>query len=89
MVTGVIKDIPQNSHLHPDFMASLTTLQDSRNPTWISNNYYTYLLLRKGVNPVEFQKKLDDEVTKYASPQLKTAAGLSLEQFRAAGNKYG
>ncbi len=89
VVTGVIKDIPQNSHLHPDFMASLTTSQDSKNPTWISNNYYTYLLLRKGVNPVEFQKKLDDEVAKYASPQLKAVAGFSLEQFRAAGNKYG
>jgi putative ABC transport system permease protein len=50
VVTGVIKDIPQNSHLHPDFMGSLTTLQDSRNPTWLSNNYYTYLLLRKGVD---------------------------------------
>ena len=89
VVTGVIKDIPQNSHLHPDFMVSLTTLPDSRNPTWISNNYYTYLLLRKGVNPVEFQRKLDEEYTKYASPQLKAVAGISLEQFRTAGNKFG
>ena len=89
VVTGVIEDIPQNSHLHPDFMVSLTTLPDSRNPTWISNNYYTYLLLRKGVNPVEFQRKLDEEYTKYASPQLKAVAGISLEQFRAAGNKFG
>ena len=89
VVTGVIEDIPQYSHLHPDFMVSLTTLPDSRNPTWISNNYYTYLLLRKGVNPVEFQRKLDEEYTKYASPQLKAVAGISLEQFRAAGNKFG
>jgi putative ABC transport system permease protein len=89
VVTGVIKDIPQNSHLHPDFLASLTTLPDSRNSTWISNNYYTYLLLRKGVNLVDFQKKLNEEVTKYASPQLKAVAGISLEQFRAAGNDYG
>jgi putative ABC transport system permease protein len=89
VVTGVIKDIPQNSHLHPDFMASLTTLQDSRNPTWLSNNYYTYLLLREGVNLVEFQKKLDEEVIKYASPQLKAIIGISLEQLRAAGSRYG
>jgi putative ABC transport system permease protein len=89
VVTGVIKDIPQNSHFHPDFIGSFTTLQDSRNPTWLSNNYYTYLLLRKGVSVVEFQKKLDEEVIKYGSPQLKTVAGISLEQFRAAGNKYG
>jgi putative ABC transport system permease protein len=89
VVTGVIKDIPQNSHLHPDLMGSFTTLQDSRNPTWLSNNYYTYLLLRKGVDPVEFQQKLDEELIKYGSPQLKAITGFSLEQFRAAGNKYG
>ncbi len=89
IVTGVIKDIPQDSHLHPDFIASLTTMQDSRNPTWLSNNYYTYFLLRRGVNLVEFQKKLDDEVVKYGSPQLKAITGISLEQFRATGNKYG
>ena len=89
VVTGVIKNIPQNSHLHPDFMVSLTTLQDSRNPTWLSNNYYTYLLLREGVDFVEFQKKLDEEVIKYGSPQLKAIIGISLEQLRAAGNRYG
>jgi putative ABC transport system permease protein len=89
IVTGVIKDVPQNSHLHPDLMGSLTTLQDSRNPTWLSNNYYTYLLFRKGVDPVELQKKLDEELIKYGSPQLKAITGFSLEQFRAAGNNYG
>jgi putative ABC transport system permease protein len=89
VVTGVIKDIPSNSHVHPDFMASLTTLPDSRNSTWLSNNYYTYLLLRKGVDGVDFQKKLDEEVAKYAGPQLKAVAGISLEQFRSAGNNYG
>lgn len=89
VVTGVIKDIPQNSHFHPDFMASLTTLQDSRNPTWLSNNYYTYLLLRKGTNIVEFQKKLDEDATRYIGPQLKSVAGVILGQFRAAGNEYG
>ena len=75
VVTGVIKDIPQNSHLHPDFMASLTTLPDSRNPTWISNNYYTYLLLRKGVNPVEFQKKLDEEFTQICQSAVESGGG--------------
>ena len=47
-VTGVIKDVPHNSHFHPDFIGSLTSGQDSRNPTWLSNNYYTYFLFREG-----------------------------------------
>ena len=88
-VTGVMEDWPKNSHLKVDFLGSLTTSDDSRNPTWLSNNYYTYLLLRKGTNLTEFQQKLDNETAKYASPQLKKIAGISLEQFRAGGNSYG
>ena len=88
-VTGVVEDWPRNSHFKFDFLGALSTFGDSRNPTWLSNNYYTYLLLQKGVNLADFHKKLDDEVTKYASPQLKSSAGMTLEQFRAAGNSYG
>ncbi len=89
IVTGVIKDVPRNSHFHPDFIGSLTTIQDSRNPTWLSNNYYTYFLLRKGVIPTDFERKLNEEVKNHAGPQLKAALGISMDQFLTAGNKYG
>lgn len=89
IVTGVIDDIPQASHFHPDFIGSLTTMQDSKNPTWLSNNYYTYFLLRKGVVPADFQRKLNEEVKNYAGPQLKAVVGISMDQFLAAGNRYG
>jgi putative ABC transport system permease protein len=89
MVTGVIRDVPANSHFHPDFIGSLTTLQDSRNPTWLSNNYYTYFLLREDANPSDFERKLNEEVRNYAGSQLKASLGISIEQFLSAGNKYG
>ncbi len=89
IVSGVIKDIPYNSHFHPDFIASLATLQDSRNPSWLSNNYYTYFLLKKGVNIVNFQKELNVEVKKYVGPQIKIVTGVSLQKFLVAGNRYG
>jgi putative ABC transport system permease protein len=89
IVTGVINDIPQSSHFHPDFIGSLTTIQDSRNPTWLSNNYYTYFLLRNGANPADFERKLNEEVKNYAGPQIEAAIGVPLKQFLAAGNRYG
>lgn len=89
MVTGVIKEVPRNSHFHPDFIGSLTTLQDSRNPNWLSNNYYTYFLLRKGTNPADFERKLNEEFRTHAGPQLKAVTGISLDQFLSAGNRYG
>ncbi|MCG8607570.1 ABC transporter permease, partial [bacterium] len=47
-VTGVIEDIPQNSHLQFDFLASYVSLRGgwARNETsWDSANLLTYLLL--------------------------------------------
>ncbi|MDE3057875.1 MAG: ABC transporter permease [Bacteroidota bacterium] len=88
-VTGVIKDVPQNSHFHPDFIGSLTTLQDSRDPNWLSNNYFTYFLLKKGTNPKEFEHKINKELAAHAGPQLRAVTGVSLEQFLSAGNKVG
>ncbi|MFZ0454167.1 MAG: ABC transporter permease [Ignavibacteriaceae bacterium] len=89
IVTGVIKDFPQNSHFHFDFLGSLTTYEDSRNPFWLSNNYYTYVVLKKGTDPDQFQKLLDQDVKQYIGPQLEKVAGLTLEQLKKSGSSYG
>ncbi len=89
IVTGVIKDIPRNSHFHADLLGSLCTLKDSRNPNWMSNNYYTYFLLKKGADAKEFRRRLNRELVDHAGPQVKAVTGVSIEQFLAAGNRVG
>lgn len=89
MVTGVIKDFPRTSHFHADFIGSLTTQPDSRNPNWLSNNYYTYFLLNRKVDPDNFKRKLDRELVAHGGPQLRAVTGVSIEQFLSAGNKVG
>jgi putative ABC transport system permease protein len=89
LITGVVEDVPHNSHFHYDFLASLSTYDDSQSPIWISNNYYTYVLLRKDASPEAFEGKLVELVKKYVGPQIKVAAGLTLEQFYESGGKWG
>jgi len=89
IVTGVVEDLPSNAHFHFDFIGSLTTFEDSRNPFWLSNNYYTYILLRDGTNINDFQLKVNNEAREHIGPQLKAAMGITYEQFEAAGNQYG
>ncbi len=89
IVTGVIKDFPKNSHFHFDFLGSLTTYKDSRSTYWLSNNYYTYFVLRKGTDPAEFQKKLNEDLFKYIGPKIQKVTGISLEQLKSKGLKYG
>lgn len=89
MVTGVIKDFPSNSHFRPDFLGSLTTQNDSRNPNWLSSNYYTYFLMKKSIDPEKFKQKLDRELVAHGGPQLRMVTGVSIEQFLSAGNRVG
>ncbi len=58
-VTGVMKDIPENSHIKADMLISMSTytqsFQPDIEPDWNALIYYSYLLLEKGANP----KKLE------------------------------
>lgn len=58
-VTGVMKDIPYNSHLRVDFIFSITTLvNDDWNNNWTRFGFYTYLLLQPGPSAAVLQAKL-------------------------------
>ena len=88
VVTGVVNSFPKNSHFRFDFLGSIATYADSRNPFWLSNNYYTYIVLRKGTYINEFQNKLQNDVLQYIGPQLIKTAGISLEQLKKNHDSY-
>lgn len=87
-ITGVIKDIPENSHFHFDFILSMITNPNSRNQNWFSNNYYTYILLKKGVKASRFSPVFTSLKKTYIEPKLMQVLGVNFKQFKAAGNKY-
>jgi putative ABC transport system permease protein len=58
-VTGIMKDIPYNSHLRVDIIFSITTLVDNDwDQNWIRFGFYTYLLLQPGHSAANLQAKL-------------------------------
>ena len=88
-VTGVVADMPANSHFHFDFLAAMHTYRNmGTEATWLSNNYYTYLILREGVDWRRFESKLKREELTYIKPQIAEMFGMSLEQMRGQGNEY-
>lgn len=51
-VSGVYKDFPSNSHMHPKLMLSFSTLKDTAvygeenlRTNWGNNSFFTYLML--------------------------------------------
>ena len=85
-VTGVIKRVPVNSHFQFELFASMVSLQESKIPTWMSSNFYTYLVLQEGFDYKRLEAKLPGLVEKYIGPQMIQVMHVTLPEFRKKGN---
>jgi putative ABC transport system permease protein len=75
-VTGIMANIPYNSHFRPDFIGSFSTLglEPSGNlgEDMLSNvDYPTYLLLQPGIAQADFELKLAPYLNKHLGEMLK------------------
>jgi putative ABC transport system permease protein len=51
-VTGIMNDVPSNSHFTFDFLISMASHRHPQRDSWIQwNQFYTYFLLREGTDP--------------------------------------
>ena len=85
-VTGVIKDIPLQSHFNFDFFVSLSSNDESRQNNWVSNNFNTYIVLKKGADPKKLESQFGAMVIKYVGPQVKQLMNIDMETFAKSGN---
>lgn len=88
-VTGVIENIPPNSHFHFDMFGSMKGWKNATSDTWLGSSYYTYLLLKPGTDRKKMEAKFPAMVAKYMGPQIQQQMGLSLQQFITKGNSLG
>jgi len=85
-VTGMIDKVPVNSNFHFEIFASMAGLPESKEPTWMSSNFHTYLVLTKNYDYKKLEAKLPAVVQKYIGPQMLQAMGMTLAEFRKNGN---
>ena len=86
-ITAVIKNIPRQSHFHFDFIMSMPTIiAESRDNSWLFNNFYTYILLKPGVDYKGLAAKLPEFFQRHASAQLQTAIHLDFAALEKSGN---
>ncbi len=69
-VTGVIEDVPKNSHLLFDMLISSSSVFKDNNGgnNWGSFYIFTYVLLKPGTSAAAFEKKLEPMYAKYMAP---------------------
>ena len=75
-VTGILKNAGHNSHLQFDFLASPIP----REASWMTHEFYTYLLLQQNASAQELEAKLPGFIETYAGEQHK-AIGFMVEYF--------
>ena len=88
-VTGVMENVPKNSHFQFDLFASMASLPEARQPSWMTSEFFTYLVLPEGYNYKNLENKLPQVVEKYMGPQLQQAMGITFSEFQKKGNKLG
>ncbi len=78
-VTGVMEDIPDNSHFKMDYFVSLSTSPYVGNPRalerWSVRYFYTYLLLTEGYPVALLEDKLPAFVDKHMGSYLESTGG--------------
>lgn len=77
-VTGIVKDIPKNSHFTFNMLGSFQTLiqeGDVRPNQWFDVRFYTYLLLDENADIKKLEQKLPAFIDKYVGKALKTSGG--------------
>lgn len=81
-VTGVFADFPTQSHWHPEYLVSFSTLEDDNvygrkglETNWGNNSFGTYVLLEEGSDPRKVEAGLPDFMERHFANFARTNWG--------------
>ncbi len=86
-VTGVIEDIPANTHFKYEMFISMLNREDAKQNIWLSNNFITYLELNNSILAETVEGKIPDFVVKHFGPQIKQFTGTDIATEIEAGRQ--
>ncbi|TWI98091.1 putative ABC transport system permease protein [Mucilaginibacter frigoritolerans] len=87
-ITGVITNMPAQSHIHFNLISAMSGRADSYNTNWINVNYLTYVLVRKGISQQDLDGYLKEATKKYAEPLLKNYIHTSIADLENKGDHF-
>lgn len=74
MVTGILNESPDHSHLDFDCIYSRTTIvkpYEEPKDSWFNNNFYTYVLLKPSTSPKDLEAKFPQMLDKHMGADRK------------------
>lgn len=84
-VTGIIKDLPENSSVGFDILISIYQWDGYYNdPEWGNNNWMNFLVLKEGSDPAYLEAKFPDLLRE----KMSAVQGLEIDDWLAQGNRW-
>ncbi|GHB75496.1 ABC transporter permease [Persicitalea jodogahamensis] len=89
-VMGVVRDFPDNSHIHPELLANFETMYATENEgaqenlpyNWVISHSITYVLLRPGRSPETVNARFPKFIKAHADAQVADGIEYRLEPMR-------
>ena len=88
-VTGLMEDVPGNSHIHFDAVGSLHTYARPEQEFWVSHDFYTYILTDGITSKETLEEKFQSIIQKYVGPQIEEVLGMSIDALEEQGDFFG
>ncbi len=84
-VTGVFRDLPDNTHMAFELVGSIKMIPIMMGPdaleNWGSNNYFTYLLLPEGYDPADMTSRFEDFIIKHRGEDAPSGTAIDLQRL--------
>ena len=84
-VTGVFRDLPDNTHMAFELVGSIKMIPIMMGPdaleNWGSNNYFTYLLLPEGYDPATMTSRFEDFIIKHRGEDGPSGTAIGLQRL--------
>lgn len=88
-ITGVIKDIPENTHFRFTLFIPMLEDEDIKEKMWAGNqNYNTYLLVHPGTDVKRLQADLNKMLERHLDSDLQQIFGKSMAEFKSRGDYF-
>ena len=89
-VTGITKDVSNNSYIEFDILISMSTFPQimNSNHLWLWTTFETFVVLDEKTSPEVLQAKLAPLPRKYAGSTLERSMGQSFDDYTKNGRKW-
>lgn len=87
-VTGVMLDLPAQSHFKADFLVSMTSYPESKSKAWLRSNFNTYILMRDKADAKVLSAAFPAFLRKYSGGEMQKEMGISIDAFERGGSFF-